>query len=215
MIGDAGESEGESPRRGRAGARRARSCRRSLRWRAVARILIVGGGCRGRRLAVEMLQRGHALRVTTRSDAGCAAIAATGAECWVGTPDRLATLRGALDSVTIACWMLAGARGDAEQVAALHRSRLEFFLSQAIDTTVRGLVYDAWPAQGGVGPDALADGARIVGRLAQLNAIPARVLAAPRGGRADAEVADDVGEDAAWVAAAGAAIDALLGAGSA
>jgi hypothetical protein len=174
----------------------------------VARILIVGGGCRGRRLAVEMAQRGHALRVTTRSEAGRAAIEATGAECWIGTPDRLATLRGALDSVTIACWMLAGAHGDAEQIAALHTSRLEFFLSQAIDTTVRGLVYDAWPvAEGGVAADALAGGEQIVARLAQLNAIPASVLAAP-GGEGGGE--SDRGDDAAWVAAAGAAVEALL-----
>ncbi|HLB21914.1 MAG TPA: hypothetical protein VK605_07365, partial [Solirubrobacteraceae bacterium] len=98
----------------------------------MARILIVGGGCRGRRLATQMVQQGHALRVTTRSDAGRAAIEATGAECWIGTPDRLATLRGALDNVTVACWMLAGASGDRQEVAALHASRLRFFLSQAI-----------------------------------------------------------------------------------
>ena len=156
---------------------------------------------------------GTPLRVTTRGDGGRAAIEETGAQCWIGTPDRLATLRGALDSVTIACWMLAGAGGDAEQVAALHSSRLEFFLSQAIDTTVRGFVYDAWPALGGAGADALAGGARIVGWLAQLNAIPARVLTAPEGGGAEAEADGDDDGDAAWVAAAGAAIDALLGAG--
>jgi hypothetical protein len=177
----------------------------------VARILIVGGGCRGRRLAVEMVGRGHALRVTTRSEGGRAAIEATGAECWIGTPDRLATLRGALDSVTIACWMLAGARGDAEQVAALHSSRLEFFLSQAIDTTVRGFIYDAWPAgEGGVGADVLAGGERIVTRLAQLNAIPASLLAAPGGAGAGDGSGADGEADAAWVAAAGTAIDALL-----
>jgi hypothetical protein len=211
IIGDAGQSADQSMRRRSPGPRRARSRGRSLRWRAVARILIVGGGCRGRRLAVELVQRGHALRVTTRGDGGRAAIEATGAQCWIGTPDRLATLRGALDSVTIACWMLTGARGDAEQIAALHGSRLEFFLSQAIDTTVRGFVYDAWPAQGGVGADALAGGSRIVGRLAQLNAIPARVLGAPQGGGAEVEADGDAA--AAWIAAAGAAIDALLGSG--
>ncbi len=162
-----------------------------------------------------MTQRGHALRVTTRSDSGRAAIEATGAECWIGTPDRLATLRGALDSVTVACWMLAGARGDAAQVAALHGSRLEFFLSQAIDTTVRGFVYDAWPAaEGAVGRDALDEGGRTVKRLARLNAIPASVLEAPGGGSGGAGADGDSDGDAAWVAAAGAAIGALLGTGA-
>ena len=35
------------------------------------------------------------------------------------------------------------AAGAAEELGALHRARLEFFLTQAIDTTVRGFVYDA------------------------------------------------------------------------
>jgi hypothetical protein len=126
----------------------------------VARILIVGGGCRGRRFAAQMLAAGHAVRASTRSEAGRAAIERTGAECWVGTPERLATLRGALDNVTIACWMLAGARGTAEELRALHTSRLEFFLGEAIDTTVRGLIYDATAVAGAAGAGgALARGA--------------------------------------------------------
>lgn len=110
----------------------------------MARILIVGGGCRGRRLAVELVgERGHAVRIVTRSEPGRATIEAAGAECLIGTPDRLATLRGALEGVTIACWMLATARGEPERVRALHGSRLESFLGQAIDTTMRGFVYEA------------------------------------------------------------------------
>jgi hypothetical protein len=121
------------------------------RGRRVARILIVGGGCRGRRFAERMVEQGHAVRATTRGEAGRAAIEATGAECWIGTPDRLATLRGALAGVTVACWMLACARGSDEEIAPLHSSRLEFFLSQAIDTTARGLIYDAWVVPDGAG----------------------------------------------------------------
>jgi hypothetical protein len=162
------------------------------RGRHVARILIVGGGCRGRRFAKRMVERGHAVRATTRGEAGRAAIEATGAECWIGTPDRLATLRGALENVTVACWMLACARGSDEQIAPLFSSRLEFFLSQAIDTTARGLIYDAWAVAGvpgGVGAtdadgtdarrptsEMLAEGARIFRSLTELNAIPAVVL---------------------------------------
>jgi hypothetical protein len=174
----------------------------------VARILIVGGGCRGRRFATHMVEQGHALRATTRSERGRAAIEACGAECWIGTPDRLATLRGALENVTIACWMLAGARGEPDDVAALHGSRLEFFLGQAIDTTVRGFVYDASPAGGGVSPAALASGERIVRSLAQLNAIPVAVL-----DREDRAAGAQRYEDGAWVRAASAAVASLLGTG--
>jgi hypothetical protein len=199
------------------------------RGRRVARILIVGGGCRGRCFAGRMVEQGHAVRATTRDEAGRAAIEATGAECWIGTPDRLATLRGALENVTVACWMLACARGPDEQIAPLHSSRLEFFLSQAIDTTARGLIYDAWVVPGetggtggtgqtsGAGPGAddrrpstemLAGGARIFRSLTELNAIPAVVL-----GDAGERPGGDgpCSEDAAWVAAACDAVTALLG----
>ena len=168
----------------------------------MARILIVGGGCPGRELAARLIGDGHAVRITTREERGRAAIERSGAECWIGTPDRLATMRGALDHVTIACWMLAGARGDSAQLRDLHGSRLEFFLSQAIDTTIRGFLYDATPA-GEAPRELLADGAAIVTRMTELNAIPATVL----------DEARDDGGRAAWVGAAAGAIDALLGGG--
>jgi hypothetical protein len=165
----------------------------------VARILIVGGGCPGRELATRLVGDGHAVRMTTREERGRAEIEQSGAECWIGTPDRLATMRGALDHVTIACWLLAGAHGEPAQLQDLHRSRLEFFLSQAIDTTVRGFVYDATPA-GRVPPELLADGAATVRRMTELNAIPVAVLDVEREGLGPT----------AWIAAAGGAIDGLL-----
>jgi nucleoside-diphosphate-sugar epimerase len=165
----------------------------------VARILIVGGGCRGRQFAERMVAEGHAVRTTTRRPGGRAAIEAAGAECWIGTPDRLTTLRGVLDGVTIACWMLAGATGGREEVQALHSTRLEQFLGQAIDTTVRGFVYDASPA--GVEPALLAAGERAARAIAALNAIPLAVIAAS-GGAGAAE---------RWIADASAAVKALLG----
>ncbi|MFI4991505.1 MAG: hypothetical protein ACHQHO_11415 [Solirubrobacterales bacterium] len=197
----------------------------------MARILIVGGGCRGRRFSERIVERGYAVRATTRTEAGRAAIEATGAQCWIGTPDRLATLRGALEHVTVACWMLACARGSENELDALHRSRLEFFLSQAIDTTARGLVYDAWavparagdsdePAERRPSPELLAGGAGIFRSLTELNAIPAVVLARPEGASvADVGSGGDGGnggdghdqEDAAWIAAACDAVAGLLG----
>jgi hypothetical protein len=136
----------------------------------VARILIVAGGCRGRELASEMVGDGHAVRITTRTEAGRVAIERTGAECWVGTPARLATLRGALDSVTIACWLLASAGGPEEEVRPLHGSRLQLFLEQAIDTTVRGVLYETGGSTAPSG--ALAEGERIAATITRRNAIP-------------------------------------------
>jgi hypothetical protein len=141
----------------------------------VARILIVGGGCRGRRLASQMAVDGNAARITTRAEAQRPAIVKAGAECWIGTPDRLATLRGALDSVTIACWLLGTATGASSQVRALHASRLEFFLSQVIDTTVRGFVYEA---RGSVRAAVLAEGERTAAALTARNAIPLALITA-------------------------------------
>jgi hypothetical protein len=156
----------------------------------------VAGGCRGRRLAEAMVHEGHAVRITTRSDAARAAIEATGAECWIGTPDRLATLRGALDSVTIACWLLGTATGGEQELEALHSSRLEFFLTQMIDTTVRGLVYEARGAASANG--LLAEGETLTRALTERNEIPAAFLTA------------DPHDQDAWLAAALAAVSSLL-----
>ena len=163
----------------------------------MARILIVGGGCRGRELARELVQSGHAVRVTTRSESSRAAIEDSGAECFLGTPDRLATLRPALDGIAVACWLLAGARGRDDDVAALHASRLQAFVRQLIDTTARGFVYERGE-RGGVWSEALSDGERVVRELAEQNLIPLAVLA------------DDIRNRRAWLRGARAAIDGLL-----
>ncbi len=163
----------------------------------MARILIVGGGCRGRELAGRLVQAGNAVRITTRQERGRAAIEAVGAECWIGTPDRLATLRGALENVTILCWLLGTAAGTAEELRALHSTRLEFFLTQAIDTTVRGLVYEG----GGEPAELLREGEQLTRALARRNQIPAVFLAGAPGAAHE------------WQEEADAAIAALLGGG--
>lgn len=172
----------------------------------MARVLIVGGGCRGRRLAGGLAEAGHAARIVTRTEAGRAAIEACGAECLIGDPRRLATLRGALDGVTIACWLLATV-SDPEDLRALHGPRLEAFMGQAIDSTMRGFVYEAPRTVGdrdrvpgdpteiaheprgaadesrGAGVEMMTvEGERIVERMAARNAIPIACLRAdPRG----------------------------------
>ena len=160
----------------------------------MARILIVAGGCRGRLLAAQLVGDRHAVRISTRTEGGREAIEASGAESWVGTPQRLATMRGALDRVAVACWLLGTATGPRAELAALHSTRLEFFLTQAIDTTVRGFVYES----GGAPAELLRTGAQAARELTARNAIPASFLDR------------DPHDHDAWLVQARSAIDSLL-----
>jgi hypothetical protein len=85
--------------------------------------------------------------------------------------------------------------GEGEEVRALHASRLEFFLGQVIDTTVRGFVYEA---AGTVPGEALTEGERIVRTLGERNVIPVAVLGA------------DPRDPGVWLGGAHAEIGALL-----
>ncbi|HEY5195955.1 MAG TPA: hypothetical protein VIJ51_02885 [Solirubrobacteraceae bacterium] len=161
----------------------------------MARVLIVAGGCRGRALGGELVGRGHAVRITTRTEAGRAGIEAAGGECWIGTPDRIGSLRYALENVTVLCWLLGTASGAREAVGELHGRRLEFMLSQTIDTTVRGVVYEA---AGTIDPVVLAGGSDVVARWAAFNRVPHRT------------VERDPADRAWWLAEAVGAVEALV-----
>jgi len=104
----------------------------------VARVLIVGCGCRGQALARELVGAGHAVRGTTRWGARTAEISATGAEPYIGDPDRIATLMDALYGVTIVCWLMGTASDNPE----LHAGRLRMLFEKLVDTPVRGVVYE-------------------------------------------------------------------------
>ena len=134
----------------------------------------------------------------TRHEHNRARIEAAGAECWIGDPDVVGTLRYALESVTILVWALGTARGSAEEIAALHGPRLEMMLGRAIDSTVRGVVYES---AGTAGPAAFAAGAAALRRTCERNEIPFAIVAADP---ADAD---------AWAAATRRAMDRLLGMG--
>jgi len=159
----------------------------------VARLLVVGGGCRALELARELREEGHAIRAVTRTERGRAAIEATGAECVIADPDRIGTLRYALDNVTLVLWLLGTATG--ANVADLHGSRLAMMLERTIDTTVRGIVYEA---EGTVDAGMLGVGRALVERIAGYNEIPLQILGANPLDRP------------AWVRAARAAVEALL-----
>ena len=108
-------------------------------------MLIVGGRLRGGQaaLASALVAEGHAVRITTRTEAGRAAIEQTGAECWIGTPDRLATLRGSWTASPSPAGCSPPRPASGMTSCALHTVRLEYFLTQLIDTTVRGFLYEA------------------------------------------------------------------------
>ena len=105
------------------------------------------------------------MRAVTRSEANRKRIEAAGGECWIGDPDVVGTLRYALEGVTVLMWLLGTvARPE------LHGSRLAMMLEKTIDTTARGVVYEAGPQEG----------VDTVERVAGYNEIPYRVV--PVGG---------------------------------
>ena len=161
----------------------------------MARCLIIGCGCRGRALAEALVADGHAVRGTTRDASQVALIEAAGAEAVVGDPDVVATLVEALDHVTVVCILLGSATGSDEQLAALHGSRLEMLLTKTVDTTARGVVYEA---AGTVAPAVLDGGAERVRRYGTRSLAGAELI--------DADPADFD----AWLTAALDAVNRLL-----
>jgi nucleoside-diphosphate-sugar epimerase len=162
----------------------------------MARVLIVGCGCRGQALARELAAAGHAVRGSTRDHSRSPAIAAAGAEPWIGDPGRLATLTRALEAVTVVCWLLGTARGEPEWVADLHDARLGAYLRECVDTTVRGFVYEA---AGTVGAQQLACGRALVTEAGARWGIPVAVMHA------------DPSDFGAWIQSARGAVESLLG----
>lgn len=141
----------------------------------MARVLIVGCGCRGQRLARALIEGGHAVRGTTRSVARLAEIEAAGAEGVLADPDRLATLTHHLQGISVMVWLMGTATGSPEAVAALHGPRLESMIEAIVDTHVRGVAYERG---GSVSPELLDEGATVVERLSKTYLMPAVVVRA-------------------------------------
>jgi hypothetical protein len=113
----------------------------------------------------------------------------------IGDPDMVATLVRALDHVSVACILLGSAVGSPEQLADLHGTRLEMLLTRTVDTTVRGIVYEA---RGSVDPGILGAGAALVRACCEDARIPYALLRA------------DPADDRAWTVAAAAAVKRAL-----
>lgn len=141
----------------------------------MARCLIIGCGCRGQALTRELRKSGHAVRGTTRDPERRAEIEAAGAQAFVGDPDLVGTLLPALEHVGVACVLLGSAVGTREQLAALHGTRLDMLLERMLDTTVRGIVYEA---VGSVAPELMRQGAERVRYACERSLIPYVLLTA-------------------------------------
>ena len=161
----------------------------------MARCLIVGCGCRGLELTRSLRTAGHAVRGTTRKPARRAEIEAAGAEAFVGDPDRVASLARALDHVGVACLLLGSAVGTDAELTALHTTRLDMLLERMLDTTIRGVVYEA---AGTVSAKILAAGTERVRRACDRSLIPYVLLTA------------DPGDRDGWVPAAAEAVQSAL-----
>jgi len=141
----------------------------------MARALIVGCGCRGRMLGERLLEEGWAVRGTSRREEGLEPIEAAEIEPALADPDRPGTLLELVGDIAVVHWLLGSARGEQEEVAAIHGAGLEHMLERLVDTPVRGIVYEA---AGCVPPQNLERGAAAVRAASERWRIPAEVVAA-------------------------------------
>jgi uncharacterized protein YbjT (DUF2867 family) len=139
----------------------------------LARALIVGCGCRGRRLGAELLADGWQVRGTSRTPAGLEAISGAGIEPAEADPDRVGSVLALVDDVAVVVWALGSVTGPPELVTAVNGPRLERALEHLVDTPVRRFVYEG----AGSAPDeVLAEGARLVRAAGERWRIPVAVV---------------------------------------
>jgi nucleoside-diphosphate-sugar epimerase len=138
----------------------------------VARALIVGCGCRGRALGVQLLAEGWAVRGTSRSEEGLAPIEAVGIDAALADPENPGTVLDLVGDVAAVYWLLGSAEGSAENLEAVHGPRLERLLERLVETPVRHFVYEA---SGSVDVEILERGSAIVRAAGERWRIPVTV----------------------------------------
>ncbi|HEX4718610.1 MAG TPA: NAD-binding protein [Thermoleophilaceae bacterium] len=159
----------------------------------MARVLIVGCGCRGVALARELEAAGHPVRGTTRDSRRVPELEAAGIEPAVGDPYRLATLMPHVANTSALVWLMGSAVGD--DVEALHRTRLQTVLERLVDTPVRGMVYEA---SGTLPRTLLREGATAVRKASLIWQMPIAIVEQPPADRR------------AWIAAMVAGVESVL-----
>lgn len=135
----------------------------------MARALIVGCGCRGREVGQRLLVKGWQVRGTSRRELGLVPIEAAGIEPALADPAEPATILDLVGDVTVLCWLLGSARGDDENLAAIHGPRLDRLLEKVVETPVRRFVYEG---AGSVDPILLARGREAVEAASETWDIP-------------------------------------------
>lgn len=106
----------------------------------MARAMLVGCGCCARTVGTTLAGRGWAVRGTSRSAEGRAAIETAGLEAAEADPDLVGSIVELLGDVTVLGWMLGAVPGEAG--AELNGPRLESLLAKVVDTPVRGFVFE-------------------------------------------------------------------------
>jgi len=162
----------------------------------VARALLVGCGCRGRVLGAELLGQGWAVRGTSRTDEGAAAIEAAGIEPAIADPERPGTVLDLVGDVAVIAWLLGSASGEPQAMAAIHGPRLASLLEKLVDTPVRGFLYEA---RGSVPVEIVGMGTRLVEEASERWRIPHRILSS------------DPGDPSRWTRDARLAVAELVG----
>ena len=109
----------------------------------MARVLIVGCGCRGRTLGSALKAEGHMVRGTSRNKENLKAASAVGIESVNADPARLAQVMQHVEGVTVVVWLMGAMRGDRESISFLHDAVLAHLLEKLVDTQVRGFVYES------------------------------------------------------------------------
>jgi hypothetical protein len=155
----------------------------------VARVLIVGCGCRGLALARALPE--HAVRGTTRSAQRAAELDAAGIEGVVADPDRLGTLLPGIEGVTVVCWLM----GSAVESPEVNGARLQTLMEHLVDTPVRGFVYEG---AGAVEAAVLDRGAQIMREASEIWRIRGEVVSA------------DPAEHEAWLVAMKEAVERTM-----
>ncbi len=107
----------------------------------------------------------------------------------------MATLVASLDHIAVAYILLGSATGPADELEALHSTRLDMLLSKILDSTTRAIVYEA---AGTVAESVLEDGARRVTAFCEDSRVPYALLRS------------DPSDHAGWLGEAVGALDTLL-----
>ena len=139
----------------------------------MARALIVGCGCHGRELGVELLGRGWQVRGTSREESGLRPIEQAGIDASLADPDRPGTILDLVGDVAAVAWLMGSAEAEPEVIAAIYGPRLRSLMERLVDTPVRGFAYEA---VGSVQSSRLEEGRAIVRNASETWRIPVSFL---------------------------------------